>query len=61
MRLWILEGHYATRQKVASSIPDEAIGFFNSPNPSSRTMALDSIQSLTEIPGIFLGLQEAGA
>jgi hypothetical protein len=26
--------------KVAGSIPDEATGFFNLPNPSSRTMAL---------------------
>jgi hypothetical protein len=31
------------------SIPDEVTGFFNWPNPSSRTMALESTQSLTEI------------
>jgi hypothetical protein len=32
------------------SIPDEVIGFFfNSPNPSSRTMALGSTQPLTEM------------
>jgi hypothetical protein len=38
------------------SVPDEVIGFFNWPNPSSHTMVLSSIQSLTEIwtPGIFL-------
>jgi hypothetical protein len=41
--------HYATSQKVAASIPDEVIGFFNCPNPSSRTMALGSTQSLTEM------------
>jgi hypothetical protein len=32
--------HYATRWKVAGSIPIAVIGFFNSPNPSSLTMAL---------------------
>jgi hypothetical protein len=33
------------------SIPEEVIGFFffNCPNPSSRTMALDSTQPLTEM------------
>jgi hypothetical protein len=31
------------------SIPDEIIGFFNLPNPSSRTMALGSTQHLTEM------------
>jgi hypothetical protein len=40
--------HYATSRKVASSNPDEVIGFFNWPNPSSRTMALGSTQPLTE-------------
>jgi hypothetical protein len=30
--------------KVAGSIPDEVIGFFYLPNPSSRTMALGSTQ-----------------
>jgi hypothetical protein len=33
---------YATSGKVAGSIPDEVIGFFSRPNPSSRTMALGS-------------------
>jgi hypothetical protein len=31
------------------SIPDEAIGFFNSPNPSSLIMALGSTETLTEM------------
>jgi hypothetical protein len=31
------------------SILDEVIGFFNLPNPSSRTMALGSIQPVTEM------------
>jgi hypothetical protein len=41
--------HYATSQKVAGLTPDEAIGFFNLPNISSRTMALGSTQPLTEM------------
>jgi hypothetical protein len=41
-------GHYATSRKVEGSSPDE-VEFFNLPNPSSRTMALGSTQSLTEI------------
>jgi hypothetical protein len=41
--------HYATSRKVAGSIPDEIIGFFNWPNPYSRTMALESSQPLTEM------------
>jgi hypothetical protein len=39
-------GNYTTS---LSSIPDEVIEFFNSHNPSSRTMALGSTQPLTEI------------
>jgi hypothetical protein len=31
------------------SIPDEVTGFFNWPNPSSRNMALESTQPLTEM------------
>jgi hypothetical protein len=41
--------HYAIDRKVAGLILDEVIGFFNLPNPSSRTMALGSSQSLTEM------------
>jgi hypothetical protein len=46
-RSWLR--HYATSRKVAGSIPDEVIGFFNLPNLSSRTMALGSTQPLTEM------------
>jgi hypothetical protein len=43
-------------RKVVGSIPDEFTGFLNSPNPSSRTMALGSTQPLTamssrDLPG----------
>jgi hypothetical protein len=41
--------HYAKSLKVLGSIPDEVIGFFNWPNPSSRTMVLGSTQPLTEM------------
>jgi hypothetical protein len=46
-RSWLR--HYATSRKVAGSIQDEVIGFFNWPNPSSRIMKLGSTQPLTEI------------
>jgi hypothetical protein len=46
-RSWLK--HYATHRKDAGSIPDEAIRFFNWPNPSSRTMTLKSAQPLTEM------------
>jgi hypothetical protein len=39
----------ATIQKVTGSILDEVTGFFSWPNPSSRTMALESTQPLTEM------------
>jgi hypothetical protein len=41
--------HYVTSRKVPGSIPDEVIGYFNWPNPSSRTMALGSTQPLLEV------------
>jgi hypothetical protein len=41
--------HYATGRMVTGSNPDDVIGIFNWPNPSSRTMALGSTQPLTEI------------
>jgi hypothetical protein len=41
--------YYATSRKVAGSIPDYVLGFFNSPNTSSRTMALESTLPLTEM------------
>jgi hypothetical protein len=46
-RSWLR--HYATSRKVAGSIPDEVIGFFNLPNPSSHTMAVGLTQPLTEM------------
>jgi hypothetical protein len=54
-RRWLR--HYATSRKVTSSILDETTGFSNWPNPSSRTMALGSTHSLTEmntrnLPGV---------
>jgi hypothetical protein len=39
----------ATNRQVAGSIPDGVIGIFQWYNPSGRTMALDSTQSLTEM------------
>jgi hypothetical protein len=41
--------HYANSRKVAGSIPDEIIVFFNLPNPFSHTTALGSTQPLTEL------------
>jgi hypothetical protein len=41
--------HYATSRKVAVSIPDVIIGFYNWPNPSCRTMTLESSQPITEM------------
>jgi hypothetical protein len=43
------KGHYATSRKSASLNLDDGIGFFNWPNPSSRTMALGSTRPLTEM------------
>jgi hypothetical protein len=40
---------YATSWKDTGSTPDEVIGFFSWPNPSSRTMTLASTQPLTEM------------
>jgi len=41
--------HCATSRKFAGSIPDGVIGIFHWHNPSVRTMALGSTQSLTEM------------
>jgi hypothetical protein len=46
-RSWLR--HCATSFKVAGSIPDEVIDFFNLPNPSSCTMSLGLTQSLIEM------------
>jgi hypothetical protein len=44
------------------SIPDNIIGFFNGPNSSSRIVAVESTQPLTEMStGIFLGGKERPA
>jgi hypothetical protein len=41
--------HCATSRMVAGSIPDGAIGIFHWHKPSSRTMALESTQPITEM------------
>jgi hypothetical protein len=41
--------HYATSRKVACSFPNEVNGFFNSPNPTSCTMAMGLTQPLTKL------------
>jgi hypothetical protein len=41
--------YYATSRKAEGPSPDEVTGFFNRPNPSSRTMALGSTQTLKEM------------
>jgi hypothetical protein len=41
--------HYATSRKIAGSIPDEVIGFFNLPNSSSLIMVLGLTEPLTEM------------
>jgi hypothetical protein len=46
-------GRYFTGLKVAGSIPNEVLAFFNSPNPSNQYMALGFLQKY--VPGIFLG------
>jgi hypothetical protein len=43
-------GIYAISRKVAGSIPNEVIGCFNWPNPSSRIMALTEM-STRDLPG----------
>jgi hypothetical protein len=44
---WLM--HYATSRKVAGSISDVVVAFLNWPNPPNLTMALGSIQTLTEM------------
>jgi hypothetical protein len=46
--------HRAISRKAVGSIPDEVISFFNLPNPSSRTVALGSTQSLIEMSARIL-------
>jgi hypothetical protein len=47
LRSWFR--YSATSRKVAGSIPDEDMDFFNLPSPSSRIIALRSTQPLTEM------------
>jgi hypothetical protein len=42
-------GWGTTSRKIAGSIPDEAVGFFNWSTLSGRTMAVGSTQPLTEM------------
>ena len=46
-RSWLR--HCATSRMVAGSIPDSVIGIFHWCNPSGRTMALGSTQSLMDV------------
>ena len=41
--------HYAANRQVAGSIPDGVIWIFQWHNPSGRTMAMGSTQSVTEM------------
>jgi hypothetical protein len=49
IKIVILLIHSHVRRKIAHSIPNEVIGFFNRPNPFSRTMVLESTQPITEM------------
>jgi hypothetical protein len=57
-RAWVdTMRNYATSRKVEGSFPVEVVGLLSLPNPSSRTMALGSTQSVTEmstrnLPGV---------
>jgi hypothetical protein len=56
MVAYLVSFHYAASRKVAGSIPDEVIRFFNWPNPSSHTMTMRLTQLLKKlVPGILLG------
>jgi hypothetical protein len=46
-RSWLR--HYATRRKVAGSIPSDVTGIFHLHIPSGRTVALRLTQPLTEM------------
>jgi hypothetical protein len=53
-RAWLR--HCTTSRKAAGSIPDGVTGIFHLLDPSGRTTALWSTQTLTQIvPGIFPG------
>ena len=61
--VFLCEGHCATSRKVAGSIPNDVIGIFRWHNPSGRTVALGSTQSLTEMTtrNISWGVKAADA
>jgi hypothetical protein len=44
-----IDTNYVASRKVAGSIPDEVIGIFILPNPSSLTITLGSTLPLTEM------------
>jgi hypothetical protein len=46
-RIWLR--HHATSCMIVGSVPDEVIGIFNLPEPSSCNMALESSLPLTEM------------
>jgi hypothetical protein len=45
----VIHSVFCRRRKVAGSIPDEVIGFYNWPNHLSRIMGLGSTKPLTEV------------
>jgi hypothetical protein len=47
--LHMYDDFYATSRKVAGSIPDEVIEFFNWPIPFSRSEGLGSTEPLTQM------------
>ena len=47
-------------QKVMGSIPSAVIGIFHGHNPSSHTMALWSIQLLTEMSVSYVSCSKGG-
>ena len=61
MRIWLR--HCAANRKVANSISDSFTGIFHWSNISGRTMALGSIQTLTEMStrNISWGIKAVGA
>jgi hypothetical protein len=48
-QIYALAQFVETSLKVAGLIPDDVIGFFSLPNPSSRTVVIGSTQPLTEM------------
>jgi len=61
--VWGMQWHSGFRQKVTGSVPDWVIKICRVLNPSGRTTAMESTQSLTEksTRNISWGLKAAGA